>query len=144
VTDQATYPDDDLITDEPEEMRPRRSLWTLAGILALVVIMVLVALMLRGCGSGTTGLDNRGGKSIRSVNGAVAVPGVVSIWVDEEMPISNVLKAASVRADAVVDLGGGRFLITVGVGAEELSSERLARQPGVFDVGRVYESAEDL
>jgi len=142
VTEQAPYPEDDVLLNDEEE-HPRRSLWTLASILALVVIIVLVALMFRGCGSDTSGLDNLGGKTIRSVDGAVAVPGVISIWVDEDMPISDVLRVASVRADSVVDLGEGRFLIMVGQGVEESSAERLARQPGVHDVGRVYEPKED-
>jgi len=140
-----------LVSDEPtayqpdepdmaeEETHPHRSMWTLVSILLLVIIALLALLMFRGCAGGGQGLDDRGGKTIGSVDDAEIVPGVVSIWVEEPAKVGDVLKASGVSADSIVDLGEGRYLIVVSTGLEDETADRIAEQEAVYDVGRVYE-----
>lgn len=127
------------VQDTTEEERPRRELMTLVSILLLVVLVILVLLMLRGCGS-TSGLDTRGAKTITSVEGAEPLDGVISVWVEEGTNLTAALSKAGVSHEDIADLGDGRYLVVVSQGVERDAARRLAAQPGVYDVGLVYES----
>ncbi len=124
---------------EEEQQHPKRNLMTLISILLLVVLVILVLLMLRGCGS-TSGLNTRGAKTIGSVEGAQAVDGVISVWVEEGTDLQTVLDEAEVPFQDIIDLDGGRYLVVVTQGVELEAAQRIADHSGVNDVGRVYES----
>ncbi len=136
---EETAPPEDETVPVEDETRPQRSLWTLTSILLLAVVVLLAALLFRGCIAGSQGLDDTGGKSITAVEDSAAVPGVISIWIEEPATVDGVLKASGVSASSVVDLGEGRYLIVVSEGVEDQTASRIAEQDSVNDVGRVYE-----
>lgn len=142
VAEQPTAGYDEEAAQPAHDEQPQRSLWTLASIILLVVVVALALLMLRGCAAGGGGLDEQGPKTIDSLEGADAVAGVISVWVEESANIDSVLKEAGVAADSTVSLGGGRYLVIVSEGLEESSARAIAEQDRVNDVGRVFESTD--
>lgn len=140
MSDESTEsPVQEQLQEQPEE-RPRRSLWTLLGILCAVAIVVLALLLLRGCVSGE-GASRREGKTIVSLESAEPVPGIVSVWIEESASVDSAIGAAGISVDSVIDMGGGRYLIVVPEGSERSAADKIAGRPGVYDVGRVYEGA---
>lgn len=131
----------ETVEDEetPDEQQPRRSLMTLVSILLLVVLVLLVLLMLRECGS-TNGLTTRGAKTIVEVEGATPIAGVISVWVEDGTNLLTALERAGISHSGITDLEDGRYLVVVPQGVEQEAARQLAEQPGVYDVGRVYES----
>jgi len=139
VTEQPTTYLEDQAAEPADEHRSHRSLWTLTSVMLLLVIVALALLMLRGCSGLGVGLDDLGGKTIGAVDGADAVPGVISLWLEEPARLGDVLDSAGVTADSTVDLGEGRCLVVVGEGLEDSCADRIAAQAGVHDVGLVFE-----
>jgi hypothetical protein len=134
-TPQGEY-DEQVEPLEPE--KPRRSLWTLLLVISAIVILILILLMLRGCASGATSPDAKG-KEIVPVEGFDPMPGLVSIWIAKDTSTESVLQAAHVSSHAVLDLGDGRYIVTVSAGDEPRAVASLKQQKGVYDAGRVYE-----
>lgn len=135
---ETALPEDEAVPGQ-EETPPQRSLWTLTSILLLAVVVLLAALLFRGCVAGSQGLGDTGGKSIVTIGDADAVPGVISIWIEEPATVEGVLKSSGVSASSIVDLGEGRYLIVVSEGVEDQTASRIAEHESVNDVGRVYE-----
>jgi ABC-type cobalt transport system substrate-binding protein len=131
----------DLETESAEEpeSKDRRSLLGVIVAVIVIVIIVLVLLMLRSCDSGKNAGETKvGGKTIESVEGLPAKPGAISIWLAETSTIDNVLNAASIRSGDVVNVGGGRYVVTVPEGTETDMIARAKKVDGVLDAGRVY------
>lgn len=121
---------------EPE--KPRRSLWSVLLIVSVIIILILILLLLRSCASGAANSDTRG-KEIVPVQGFEPMPGLVSIWVAKGTSPAAALRAAHVRARSVLDLGEGRYIVTVTAGDEPTAVSALKQQKSVYDAGRVYE-----
>jgi len=124
-----------------DEGRHHHSLWTLTSILLLLVISALALLMFRGTDPGSLAFGDRGDKSILAVDDADAAPSLVSVWVDGSTSIEDTLDSAGITADSISDMGDGRYLITIAAGLEDSCAECLAKQDGVYDVGRVFEAS---
>lgn len=125
---------------EPEERRSSRGVVTA---IAVIVIVVLILLLFRACGSSDkSGATSGGGKSILPVAGMPPQPGAVSVWVIETSDIDAILKAESVIADNVVNMGGSRYVFTVPQGTESAVVKRLKNAQGVEDAGLVYLSGK--
>lgn len=116
-----------------------RSFFGLFGVLAVIVIVVLILLMLNSCeaASGPDSGDSSGRK-IMPVNGLVASPGVISVWVAEGRDINTVISISGLQESAVTSMGGGRYVVTVPAGSEETLIKILADNENVYDAGRVY------
>ncbi|TLM98364.1 MAG: hypothetical protein FDZ75_02520 [Actinobacteria bacterium] len=128
-----------LTADEQQQVeKPKRSLWGLLAIVATIVIIILILLLLRDCGGGAKSGD-QGGKEIVPVSGFKPVEGLVSVWVKSGTGIDTVLGAASVRTIDLMDLGEGRYVITVEPGREKAAAAALIRTQGVYDAGLVYQ-----
>lgn len=133
----------DLEPDTDEETEPdnRRSLFRVVIAVIVIVVISLAVLMVRGCGSDDAdGGSSDGGKAIVPVQGLPAQPGAVSVWVAEGSSIDSVLEEAAVRAGDVVNMGGGRYVVTVPEGEEAAIARRLTKVNGVTDAGLVYNS----
>jgi hypothetical protein len=118
--------------------RGNRGLLGLAGAIVLIVV-VLLALSLRGCDTGaTTTKTSNGNRTIVPVEGLTADSGVVSAWVQEGGNLSSVLKVAGLENSNITDMGGGRYVISVPVGTEDTVVRILAETDGVYAAGRVY------
>jgi len=126
--------------NQPAEKRPTPSAWNIVGVLVLLVVLVLIVLLLKDCGGlGDTQGAEQGGKTIVAVPRYEPLPGVVSVWVSKDTTINKVLAATSVRSEGVISLGGGRYVVAVGEGAEQVTIDTLKSRPGVFDAGLVYD-----
>ncbi|TLM97631.1 MAG: hypothetical protein FDZ75_04125 [Actinobacteria bacterium] len=133
------YNDDRLSAEEQERAeKPKRSLWGLFALLCVIVIIILVLLLLRSC-SGGGGSNDTGGKTIVPVTGYAPVDGLVSVWISSKGSIDNVLSSAGVDSFDLMDLGGGRYVVTVAKGTEKAAVQRLVEASGVYDAGLVYE-----
>jgi len=126
--------------DRPEQERSGPSAWNVVGVLVLIVVIILIVLLLKDCGGpDAVGDSGSGDKTIVSVPRYEPLPGVVSVWVSGETTINQVLAATSVRSEDVVSLGGGRYVIVVPEGQEQLTVDTLESRDGVFDAGLVYD-----
>ena len=129
------------MTDELAESEPRghRVFFGNIAILVAIVIIVLVLQMLRGCDTAKGSTRNRdGNRSITSVDGLSPARGVVSLWLNDGLAARPVLDSAGVSAVDIVDMGGGRFVVTVPEGTEVRAIARLAATEDVVDSGLVY------
>ena len=130
-------------TDPGAEQQKRRSLVAVVIAAIVIVVIVLVLLLLRGCNSSAdnAGTTKNGPKTIESVQGLKPKPGAISIWVSDGTPIDTVLGAAGIRSGDVINMGGGRFVVTVPDGSEAAMAKRVSEIGGVIDVGLVYATA---
>jgi len=135
-------PDSDVVDEELDgelEPRHRRSLVGVIIATVVIVVIVLIFLMLRSCDSAQSdGSPTSGGQSITSVKGLKPEPGAVSVWVTQGTNIDALLLAADIRANDVVNMNGGRFVVAVPEGTEAEAMRKLAKVAGVVDTGRVY------
>jgi len=67
----------------------------------------------------------------------------VSVWVVEGGDVNEALSLADVRADDVVNMGGGRFVIAVPEGTEAAVVAKLLKTERVVDAGLVYATGEN-
>lgn len=138
-SDLESEADEDLVDER--ETDKRHPLTGVVITVVLIVLIVLAFLLLRGCGSTDTNSGTSGGgKVIVSVPGLSPQRGAVSVWVAEGANIDGILAAASIRTGDVVNMGGGRYVITVPEGTEAGVVRRLMKVDGVADAGRVYTS----
>jgi uncharacterized protein YceK len=143
MTDERpSYAEDD--SDTPAEgahkERDRRGLNAAMGVTIAVVIIVLALMMLRGCSSILSSANRQSSTNqIVPVEGARPVDGKVSVWVVAGTNLQDALSAAGVDASGIVDMGGGRFVITVPAGREVDAVRSLQSVKGLYDAGRVYE-----
>lgn len=124
---------------EDEARSQKRSLWSLLPVLLAIIIAIVALLLLRDCAAtaGRDGDENR--KTIEDVSGMEPVAGVVSLWIEQDADVDEVLAAAGVSADDRIDLGDGRFVLDVAPGSESGAVTALEKTPGVNDAGRVFE-----
>jgi len=135
---------DSLHDPQPAESRPPQreggGLWRVAGVIILVVVVALIALLLRDCaGEGGGELGGDGAKVIVPVARYEPVAGVVSVWVSQDADIDNVLDGLEQLERDVVSMGGGRYIIVVEPGREQLMIDTLKAREGVHDAGLVYD-----
>lgn len=124
---------------DSDRARTNRGMLGLVGIILVIVLVVLMLLMIRGCDIGASrDTGAAGGKEIVPVEGLIADPGVVSVWVAEGTDISVVLRVGGLENSSITDMGGGRFVITVPPGTEDTVVRILAEVKGVYDAGLVY------
>lgn len=123
-------------TERDTEGRNRRAFFALAVLAAIVIIALL--LTLTQC-SPDFSAGTRGEKRIVAVPEAPAKAGVVSVWVSDGASISGVLSRAGVEVAETVDLGGGRWVVSVPAGQERDAVTKLRDTEGVNDAGFVYE-----
>ena len=126
--------------DEQDDRRngDRRGLWNALTIAAVVIIVILALLMLRGCGSVLNSANHSSAPNeIIPVTGGTPLPGKVSVWLSPGVGIAQVMAQESLTG-AVVDMGGGRFVIDVHAGSEVDAVRMLRANQGVYDAGRVY------
>lgn len=124
----------------PEETARRRDrLWALLAGAVVVILVILFLLLLPRCAaSNDPEASNPQGKEIVAVPPLDPMDGVVSVWVKPDTTIDEVLKKAAVSTDDSVDMGDGRFIITVPKGSEADAVSRLKASQGIYDAGRVY------
>ena len=129
---------------DPEPRDERRSFTGVIVTVIAIVLVVLALLLMRSCKPAEEAAAGResGAKTIESVQGLDPEPGAVSVWVVEGGDINAALSLASVRADDVADMGGGRFVIAVPVGTEAVVVAKLLRTQRVVDAGLVYATGE--
>ena len=140
MTDTESLYEDD--SDYPQTAIPvdhsRRWLITIA-LFIVVVVIVLVFLMLRGFGSVlNTANRSSSGNQIVPVEDAKPVDGAISVWMAAGSDLQRALSAASVRTKGIVDMGAGKFVVTVPTGTEVEAARLLREVDGVYDAGRVY------
>jgi uncharacterized protein YceK len=125
------------VPEDPE----RRGLITLLAVAVVIVVVVLLLLMLRGCGSVLNSANrSSSGNEIVPVAGGRPVDGAISVWMSAGTDLQNALSAAAVRNSGIVDMGGGRFVVSVPTGTEVEAARLLREIDGVYDAGRVYSS----
>jgi len=131
--------------DESDEQDDRRSsdgrgLWNVFAIAAVVIIVILALLMLRGCDT-ILNSANRASETnqIIPVTGGKPLPGKVSVWVSPGGSIAQILAQTSL-ANTFVDMGGGRYVVDVPVGNEVDAVRMLRDTKNVYDAGRVYDT----
>jgi len=141
MADEPLQPEEAPVAqDRVADERSGPSAWNVVGVLVLIVIIILILLLLKDCGGANPVSDaGNGDKSIVSVPRYEPLPGVVSVWVSKDTTIDKVLVGTAVRSDDVVSLGGGRYVVIVGEGQEQLTVDSLKTRPGVFDAGLVYD-----
>jgi len=142
--DQDIDASDELIGDEREshEAKPKRDVPSIIGTVILIAIVVLVLFLLKDCfGGGGVPEGGSGAKSIERVQGLEPVSGSVSLWISRDTSLKNALEGAGVRALDTISLGEGRYIVQVREGTETKAVRALRTQPGVFDAGRVYDTA---
>ena len=141
MADEPLQPEEPPVAeDQPAEDSSRPSAWNVVGVIVLIVVIILILLLLRNCGGANpVGGGGSGDKSIVAVPKFEPLPGVISVWVSRETTIDKVLIGTAVRSDDVVSLGGGRYVVIVGEGQEQLTVDSLKTRPGVFDAGLVYD-----
>ena len=129
----------DEFDDEPNRQRSDgRGLWSVLAIAVVVVIVILGLLMLRGCSTILTSADHGSATDrINAVSGAQPVDGKISVWIASGANITQVLGASGVSGDTV-DMGGGRFIVSVPTGTEVEAVRKLRDDKDVYDAGRVY------
>lgn len=133
--------DSELDAEEDEEQEKRGSRGLVAVVLA-VVIVIIVLLLLRDCGGAESGRPSAGKKTIESVSGMQPAKALVSVWISDKTNIDGALAAAKVSSSDLIDLGGGRYVISVPKGSEDGAVKRLCDTAGVYDAGLVYERGE--
>lgn len=122
-----------------DDGKNRRSLYSVIVATIVIVIIILVLLLLRGCGTTNgSGRTSSGSKTITSVDGLKPEPGAISVWVTEGTNIDSLLRLGDIRSSDVVNMGGGRFVVVVPKGSENVAMRKLAKVAGVIDTGRVY------
>lgn len=131
-------PQDD-IAPEPSEPKPHRSLWGLIGVAAVAIIVILILLLIPRCGSNAQESTGRKGKTIADVPRYEPLSGTVSVWISSSTELGAVLAEAGIRSVGRIDMGDGRWVVTVRAGSEDQAVAALKKQSGVFDAGRVYE-----
>lgn len=129
--------EDDALYDEDGEggRRSRGLIW----ILLAIAIVIIVLLLLRDCGGHKQDTAASGKKSIESVSGMQPSDGLVSVWISNDTNLDAALGGAGVNASDRIDLGGGRYVVSVENGAEDSAVKKLTATEGVYDAGRVYE-----
>ena len=142
MTDDEPLYDEELEAEE-KEMRDgtdRRNLIAVLTVAVVIIFVIVVLLMMRGCGSVLNNSSRRSGtKQIVPVEGRVPVDGSVSVWVATGIDVQSTLADASIRHSGIVDMGGGRYVVSVEPGTEVDSVRRLRDVSGVYDAGRVYQ-----
>ncbi len=143
TTDSTVLSAEPLGNHEPVEQRPRRSVLGLMMIILIILMLVIIAWLLRQCGGQIAGSDARGDKVIESLDDATPVAGTLSVWISGSTTIERALSGARIAPTTVTNLGDGRFVIEVGSGETRGAAQRLKTQPGVNDVGLVYEPLDE-
>jgi len=139
---EPAYIGDDSERPEPDsrQSNDRRSLVSILAVVVVVVVIVLGLLMMRGCGSVMNNANKTGGKNeIAPVEGRTPVDGAISLWVKAGTSAQQVVSAAGIASQGIVDMGGGRYVVDLAPGTEVESARRLKDADGVYDAGRVYE-----
>jgi len=140
VDDRAEYKTDIAEEDRPprSDKEKRRS----SGVVITVVVIVLVILallMFRGCSTVQNAVSRRSATNqIVPVEGRPPVDGKISVWVSADTTIDEALAKSGVKATSIVDMGTGKYVLTVKVGAEVDAVRVLRGVKGVYDAGRVY------
>lgn len=130
-------------TTDAEDNRRRRSFMRVLVAVIVIVLIILALLMVRTCTADKDGASSdNGSKTIESVKGLDPQPGAVSVWVSDGSDINALLTLAGIRAVDVVNMGGGRYVISVPEGDETASVRRLVEVRGVVDAGLVYATGE--
>ena len=125
-----------------DDSRDRKSLVPLLVIIAVIVIVALMLLLLRSCGASRAASQrDTGVKEIVPVSGLAPADGTVSVWLSRGTDISTVLSKAGLADAQATDMGGGRYVVEVPVGAEDSAVSALKSASGVHDAGRVYEAS---
>lgn len=124
------------------ESREKRGLYGVLGVVALIVIVILVFLLLRSCANNEQGASSSGRKTIEDVVAAKPLDGVVSVWIAPTTTLDKALDAAGLTSSGRVDMGGGRYVISVPAGRETAYVTKLQTVDGVNDAGRVFSEAK--
>ena len=122
---------------ERRQQQPKRSLWGLLGIVVVVIVVILVLLLLRDCGPGS-GASEGSSKTIEEVSGLKPMPGLVSIWIREDLSIEDVTAAVAPDVTDSLSMGDGRYVRSVPAGTEQKTADALTKVDGVYDAGLVY------
>jgi hypothetical protein len=140
--EQSPYPAQDDVEPKGDSRRvydTRRNRSLLYSIAAIVIIILLALILLRSCGSIFSTVNRRSSPNeIVPVAGARPVDGKVSVWLSPGTDLQTALVSAKVRASDTVDMGGGRYVLTVTTGGEVDAVRALRDVEGVEDAGRVY------
>jgi hypothetical protein len=130
----------DAEDDDVREQRERRSLLTPFTVTVAVIIILLMLMMLRSNSSFRANSSDKRSttKQIVPVKGREPIDSQVSLWLAPDASVQDVLSAAGLRPSEVVDMGGGRYVLTVPASREISSIRVLLGIDGVYDAGRVY------
>ncbi|NTU70686.1 MAG: hypothetical protein HGB10_02530 [Coriobacteriia bacterium] len=140
MSDDTTTYDQEVEEPPEEEKKPRRSLLGIIVAIIAIVVIILVLLMLRDCSSMFSGASKRSGaQQIVPVEGKTPLDGSISVWLEAGADVQRALSDARISSSEIIDMGGGRFVVTVPAGSEVDSVERLKKVEGVADSGRVYQ-----
>jgi hypothetical protein len=137
------YRGEQVFDDAEESGRGRKSLWGLISVLLAIALIIVILMLVRSCGFS----DRRGGdaatRTIEPVLGSEPVEGMLSVWVNEDVSVSKVLRDAGVSSSGAVDMGDGHWVVSVPSGAEPGGVEKLKKTAGVVDAGLVFQGGAD-
>ncbi len=136
-----TEMDEDWDDDAEDADRGTRTVRAVVAGVVLVIVVVLVLLLLRAC-STTQTAASVGDKTIVAVPAQVRVENVLSLWVDNGVPVKQVLATADVRATSTRSMGGGLYFVFLADGVDaDAAVARLKVDRRVHDAGFVYDQA---
>lgn len=126
---------------ESEEQEGKKRLGSLITLLVVVIVIIFILLMLRDCGERASGKSSeKGKKSIEAVEGYKPIEGAVSVWIVGDSSIDDIVMLAGAEVSDYVDMGGGRYILDVNPGSEDIVIGALKDTKGCYDAGRVYEA----
>lgn len=130
--------EDDASWDEQPDGGRERTVRAIVAAIVLVIIVILVLLLLRQCSSADVA-GSVGDKEIVTVPPQVRVENVVSVWIDPDIPLRQVLAKAAVRATSTRSMGDGMYFVFLADGVNATAAvARLKSDPRVHDAGFAY------
>ncbi|MDP2233673.1 MAG: hypothetical protein Q8K89_08560, partial [Actinomycetota bacterium] len=104
-----------------------------------VVVIIVVLLFWRTCGSDEGSRVARGGGGVVDVlQGMDAEPGDIAIWLMPGTNLDQILSRYDLDPDEVVSFGEGTYVVSIGERDGESLVERMRRDPALYDAGFVY------
>jgi hypothetical protein len=73
-----------------------------------------------------------------AVDGSQPLDGKISVWIAPDARIAQFLSTDGLDG-AVVDMGGGRYVIELPTGSEVENVRKVRDTEGVYDAGRVFD-----
>lgn len=133
---------EEYLPPQEGEEKEDRSFGALGTVLLAILVIVLVLLFWRSCGTrGGQSSASGGGGVIESLQGKQQFAGAIAVWVRPGTNVDDVLARNGLSGATATAFGDGTYVIDIGTKDSGPLVEQLKKDPGLYDAGFLYTDA---